>query len=177
MKGKRFIKRLSLLSIVALLVAAIPVLAEVASPNALRSAIDVQYEGIDWIGTQTLAGWMSQLERRRIILLDVRERREFDVSHLRGARLVDPDLQNVGSLSLPRDATIVVYCSVGYRSAAMAQRLEAAGYSNVLNLQGGLFQWANEGRPLYRGVGRTELVHPYDNDWGQMLIERYRSPL
>ena len=144
---------------------------------ALRAEIDAQHSGVDWVDTATLATWMAGDERRPLVLLDVRERDEYAVSHLRGARRVAPSATDMAALSIPRNATIIVYCSVGYRSAAMAQRLESAGYDRVFNLLGGIFQWANEGRPVYSGDRRVNLVHPYDREWGQMLDERYRSPL
>ena len=47
-----------------------------------------------------------------------------------------------------RDTPIVVYCSVGYRSARVARWLGRQGFTNVRNLDGSLFAWANEGRPM-----------------------------
>lgn len=99
------------------------------------------------------------------------------MSHLRRARRVDPELTDVASLGLERDDLIVVYCSVGWRSGGIADRLRAAGYTRVYNLEGGLFQWANEGRAFYRGNERASQVHPYDAIWGRLLNERYRAPL
>ena len=70
---------------------------------------------------------------------------------------------------------IVTYCSVGYRSAGVAQRLRAAGFTQVYNLEGSLFRWANEGRPLYRGDTLVHQVHPYDRVWGTLLKEELRA--
>lgn len=150
---------------------------EAESPNALRLAIDALHPGVPWVDSATLAQWLTQPEGRQLVLLDVRETSEFDVSHLRGARRVSPDARDMAALRLPRTATIIVYCSVGYRSAALGQRLRAAGYQQVFNLQGGIFQWANEGRDLHRGSTPVNQVHPYDREWGRLLIEHYRSPL
>ena len=47
-----------------------------------------------------------------------------------------------------KNTPIVVYCSVGYRSEKIGEKLRKAGYTNVTNLFGGLFTWANENRPL-----------------------------
>ena len=75
----------------------------------------------------------------------------------------------------PKDSehTVVVYCSVGYRSSQLAQELRRQGFENVFNLEGSLFQWANEGRPLYRGKERAYRAHPYDEEWGQLLDKRF----
>ncbi len=177
MHKHRSAKLIAALTAALLALVAIPILAEVASPNSLRRAIDVRYPGVDWVTTVTLADWMSGDNGRSLVVLDAREEREFAVSHLRGARRVAPERRDFTALDIPRDATIVVYCSVGYRSAEIAQRLKAGGHQRVFNLQGGLFQWANEGRTLFSGTERAERVHPYDNDWGRMLLERYRAPL
>ena len=69
--------------------------------------------------------------------------------------------------------TVVVYCSIGYRSSRLAEKLRARGIENVFNLEGSLFQWANEGRPLYRGEERVYQAHPYDEEWGQLLDRRF----
>ena len=68
-----------------------------------------------------------------------------------------------------RQPTVVVYCSVGYRSSRLVSRLKARGVENVFNLEGSLFQWANEGRPLVRGDEPATRVHPYDDEWGELL--------
>jgi rhodanese-related sulfurtransferase len=150
--------------------------AETATPAALRAAIDAAHPGVEWVSTATLATWTTAAAPRPI-LLDVREPAEFAVSHIRGARLVAPATTNVAALGLPRDATLVVYCSVGYRSAALAERLEAAGHRRVFNLDGGIFRWANEGRPLHRGDTVVTRVHPFDREWGRLLLARYRAAI
>lgn len=100
------------------------------------------------------------------VLLDVRAPEEFATSHLPGAIHAAPG----GPLpDLPRDTTIVVYCSVGYRSARLAQRLSDAGYTDVRNLEGSIFRWANEGRPLVHAGQPTTRVHPYSRWWGLLL--------
>ena len=58
----------------------------------------------------------------------------------------------------------------------MASWLARAGYTSVVNLSGGIFKWANEGRPLFREESRpTALVHPYDRRWGLLVEGRYRA--
>jgi len=104
------------------------------------------------------------------ILLDVREENEFAVSHLPGAVRAGQDpvaqLQKMGAKS---DAPVVVYCSVGYRSAVLAEKLQAAGFRNVRNLEGSIFAWANEGRPLVAARGEAAGVHPFNIPWGRYL--------
>jgi rhodanese-related sulfurtransferase len=104
------------------------------------------------------------------IYLDARERPEFAVSHLPGALWVgynDFDLSRVKGI--PKDRPIVVYCSVGYRSGRITDRLHKAGFTNVHNLYGGIFEWVNAGRTVVDAQGATLRVHAYDKDWGRWL--------
>ena len=70
---------------------------------------------------------------------------------------------------------IVVYSSVGYRGARLAHWLEGQGFTNVRNLAGGIFEWANEDRPVVRDARPTPEVHPYDRRWGLLLESRFRA--
>lgn len=140
----------------------------------LRPMISLRHPGIDWIDTTGLAAWMEAAEPgERPLLLDARAEEEYAVSHLAGARRVDPDDDALDPTDLPRDTLVVVYCSVGYRSAAVVRRLARAGFSHAYNLQGGIFEWANEGRPVERDGVRVAEVHPYGGVWGQMLDARF----
>lgn len=106
----------------------------------------------------------------RPMLLDVREEKEFAVSHLAGAvRAEDDAVAQLRRLGFRAERPIVVYCSVGYRSAKLASTLQKAGFTNVRNLKGSLFAWANAGRPLVNAGGPVDGVHPYNPSWGRFL--------
>ena len=125
-----------------------------------------------WVEPATLERWLAD-EQREVHLLDARAPAEFRVSQLRGATRIDPDAPDLEAA--PRCGTIVVYCSVGWRSGDIANQLSAAGRADVYNLDGGIFRWANEDRPVYRGARRVREVHPYDETWGRMLNEPLRA--
>ncbi|MFD2572337.1 rhodanese-like domain-containing protein [Spirosoma soli] len=105
------------------------------------------------------------------VLLDTRSKQEFDVSHLPNARWVgydDFDLKRVQGV--PKDANLVLYCSVGYRSERVGEKLLKAGYQHVHNLYGSLFEWVNEGNPVVDAQGKpTQRVHAYSRLWGVWL--------
>ncbi|MBA3272437.1 MAG: rhodanese-like domain-containing protein [Chthoniobacterales bacterium] len=128
------------------------------------------------ITTNTLQEWLADESRPAPLLLDVRTRAEYDVSHLKNAQHVEP-VAPASTIRQPRDRPIVTYCSVGYRSGAFAQKLRAAGYTNVVNLEGSIFRWANEGRPVYRGATTVQEVHPYNRTWGLLLQRKYRASI
>jgi len=103
-----------------------------------------------------------------LILVDVRKNEEFAVSHIPGAvNLEDPF--DIAELASQSDKHIIIYCSVGYRSAAVVHELNNLGITNATNLEGSIFEWANEDLPLVNEAGSTRDVHPYDEFWGQLL--------
>ena len=61
------------------------------------------------------------------------------------------------------DTNVVCYCSIGYRSSILANRINAIGAGNASNLEGSMFKWANEGREIVDfGGNTTHFVHPYN---------------
>lgn len=120
------------------------------------------------------AAWLADDKRPPPVLLDVRTKAEYEISHIHGAQRVEPGA-DANAIKLPRDCPIVTYCSVGYRSGAFAKKLQDAGYINVQNMSGSIFQWANEGRPVERDGRRAEKVHPYDGLWGKLLNAPLRA--
>lgn len=178
---KRRARTLAISAVVLLIfaVAAMSAVGEAVSdsPLSMRRVIDARYPGVPWVETAAFAGWLNRSADERPIVLDARQPAEYVVSHIVGARRVDPDNPDIEALGICSCATVVVYCSVGYRSAAVATRLRAAGHDSVYNLAGGIFQWANEGRPVYRGQQPATQVHPYDTTWGRMLEARFRATL
>jgi len=138
--------------------------------RAVNHMIETNFPGVPTITTDSLAERLSASSQPVPVLLDARSRDEYAVSHLRGAQRIDPDGHRAPSLdSLEKDAPIVVYCSVGYRSARVAQQLRKHGFTNVSNLRGSIFRWANEGRPVVRDGTPVRSVHPYDRKWGTLL--------
>ena len=142
----------------------------------LKRSLRSKFGEENWITTQQLADWLADKKRPAPVLLDVRTPAEWKVSHLPGARLVDPKADaKIAAGDLVKDAPIVTYCAVGYRSGVLTQRLRAAGYTKVQNLEGSIFQWANEHRPLVRDGERVTRVHPYSAFWGRLLEPEVRA--
>jgi rhodanese-related sulfurtransferase len=147
------------------------------SPTSLKYVIALWFPEVAWVDAETLSGWMKREPSEQPVLLDVRTRAEFEVSHLGGAVRTDPERPELAALSLQPDSTVVVYCSLGVRSAAIVDELEAAGVTKVYNLEGGIFEWANEGRPIFRNGEPSDRVHPYGKPWGLYLKRELRAPL
>ena len=143
---------------------------------AYRQTVREKYPTVQQISTAELATWLGDANRVPPRLLDVREAAEFRVSHLKGAQWVRPDDHaRILADGIPAQSPIVVYCSVGLRSSAFALELQRAGYTQVFNLDGALFQWANEGRAVYAGSKIVAHVHPYNPKWGRFLKKDLRA--
>jgi rhodanese-related sulfurtransferase len=149
--------------------------------RAVDQMIQSNFPDVSTITSDSLATRLADSTQARPVLLDTRSPEEYAVSHLRGARRVPPDTSPLPELdALPRDTAIVVYCSVGYRSARVATHLREQGFTNVANLRGSIFRWANEGRPVVRGDSVVRAVHPYNDTWGTLLdadLHRRSPPL
>lgn len=140
-----------------------------ASPNYQRLLRTLYRNTVPTLAPAALARELSQPAAP--LLLDARTPAEFAVSHLRGARFVNYDSVATASFSgVNRRRPVVVYCSVGYRSERLGERLHALGFRQVRNLYGGLFEWVNEGYPVYNARGRTPDVHPYSVLWSPWLV-------
>lgn len=141
-----------------------------AEPSTLQKSVDALIaRSVPLITTAELATKMPQATPPMI--LDSREKREFEVSRLPTAQWIgyeDFDLSRVATID--RNKPVVVYCSVGYRSEKIGEQLLSAGFKNVKNLYGGIFAWANEKRPLVdAGKNPVTRVHGYDKHWAKLL--------
>lgn len=110
-------------------------------------------------------------KERKLVILDTRSRDEYNVSHLRGAKWIDYDGFTAEMVeNIDRDAPVVVYCSVGYRSEKIGEKLRDMGFSNVKNLYGGIFDWKNKGNTVINSSGSaTDTVHTYNKAWSKWL--------
>jgi rhodanese-related sulfurtransferase len=135
-----------------------------------------KFPDTQWITAADLARWREDPGRTQPLVLDARTNAEYQVSHIRGAVGVDalrPSLRPLRGRAT--NDPIVVYGSVGYRGARLAHWLARQGFTNVRNLAGGIFLWANDDRPVFRDDRPTLEVHRYDQRWGLLLVSRFRA--
>ena len=126
------------------------------------------------ISTDELARRMAR-EGASPFLIDVRTREEYKVSHLPGAVWAETPSEITAVLRTVSDQQpVVLYCSVGVRSSKAAANLMRSGRAYVFNLQGSIFKWANEGRPLTADDHSAHVVHPYNERWGVLLKPELR---
>ncbi|OJJ21557.1 rhodanese [marine bacterium AO1-C] len=113
------------------------------------------------------------MRQSNIIFLDAREKPEFEVSHIPNARWIGYDNFDKKSVAnLPKNQKIIVYCSVGYRSEKITEKLLKMGFKDIANLYGGVFAWKHAGGKVVNSKGQTtEKVHTFNKDWSQWLFK------
>lgn len=109
------------------------------------------------------------------ILLDSRETKEFNVSHIEKAINVgfdNFDSKKVTALLKDKNATIIVYCSIGVRSEKIGEKLLKLGYKNVFNLYGGIFEWKHQGGKVVNNQNvETDRIHTFNKEWSVYLTK------
>ncbi len=135
-----------------------------------------KYPNVKQLKTDELHSWLSNPKSESIILIDARAKEEFQISHIPGAKNIPYNKKLLKYFTdIKPDSPIVVYCSVGYRSSILARKLKELGFKEVYNLEGSIFKWANEERPLVQEQTTVHNVHPYDTHWGSLLKKKYHS--
>ena len=139
------------------------------------SDIRNKYPDVKQLQTAELQSWLASPKSEPVILIDARRKEEFSVSHISGARNIPHNSKDPLKylINIKPENPIVVYCSVGYRSSILARKLQTLGFIEVHNLEGSIFKWANEERPLVQGQITVHKVHPYNAHWGSLLERKY----
>ena len=129
------------------------------------------------------------------VIIDCRRQDEYEVSHIPDAKHVhfqtsNEDLkkvlmketQNVSNTN-QEDLNIVCYCSLGYRSSMLAQKIQSLAKEDkelvdkkikVWNLEGSIFKWANENRPMMDlNEQPTKFAHPFSYTFCMLLQKEY----
>lgn len=80
------------------------------------------------------------------VFLDVRDQPEVNLAKIPGAvHISRGTMEGKIEAAVPRDATVVIYCASGNRSAFAADTLQEMGYRDVCSMAGGIQAWAAEG--------------------------------
>jgi rhodanese-related sulfurtransferase len=88
----------------------------------------------------------------KFILVDTREESEWARGHIPGAihlskGVIERDIEKTVA---DKDATIILYCGGGFRSALAADNLQKMGYRNVISMDGGWRGWTEAGFPVIK---------------------------
>ena len=145
--------------------------------------VQSSFPTVPLLSTADLATQLSSTSGPPPVIIDTRTAEEYAVSHLPNAhhaetiediRTILEDYENTTDLS--QQTPLVLYCSIGYRSGRLVQKLmeedvlaQTEGNYAAVNLKGSIFQWANENRPLVTDGQSTEQVHPYNRTRRHLL--------
>ncbi len=151
---------------------------EIQTLDAQTESLRNEYPGFEHLRPATLASLMEA--NRNVLIIDVRRAEEFQVSHIPGAAHLDNADKIARYLAtaapLPE---FVVFCSAsGVRSARLLREMPEKWPLTGANLAGGIFAWANEGRPLINEAGEAvRQVHPESRFHGRFLAPENRFPI
>jgi rhodanese-related sulfurtransferase len=138
-----------------------------------------KYPEVKQIQTAELAAWLADAQagrKRAPLLIDTRTAAEYKQGRIAGSVRAETEAEARALLAnVEPGREVVLYCAVGYRSSALASRLQKAGAKNLANLEGSLFAWANEGRAIVDDAGAVSKVHPYDSRWGRLVKPEHRA--
>ena len=113
----------------------------------------------------------------KVHIFDTRSKAEFEVSHLPHALYLGFEEFDQTLLSeIPKNAELVLYCSVGYRSEQIGEKLIQLGFFNTYNLYGGIFEWVNQRLPLANATNQpTQSIHTYNKAWSKWVEETNKA--
>jgi rhodanese-related sulfurtransferase len=89
------------------------------------------------------------INREDALVIDVRDPREYGAGHILGARnLPVARIDGKADLGKRKDRPLILYCDSGARASKAAAALRQQGYTQVVNLSGGLGAWQAAGLPV-----------------------------
>jgi rhodanese-related sulfurtransferase len=102
--------------------------------------------------TLTVQRLVDLVNREGAVVLDVRDRKEFDAGHIVGAiNIPYANLDSrVDELRKFAEKPIIVTCRMGQHSGAAGTLLRKRGFKNVSRLAGGMAEWLNQNLPVTR---------------------------
>lgn len=109
------------------------------------------------ISAKELKSMMDKKEK--FVLIDVREKDEFDAGHIKGAEHIPRGILEWALTGKYKDKNtpIVFYCRVGARSALASKLAKDLGYTNIKNARGSIMEWTKAGYEIYNQTGAFRL--------------------
>lgn len=139
--------------------------------SALRTQ---KFANVPQVTRATLAEWQAA-GTPRVVLCDVRTAEEFAVATLRGAKTRAAVEAEAGELKAEK-AKVVVFCTLGVRSAAAVEAFRASGL-DAYNLEGSLLaaSFAPERLVDPKTNVPASRIHVFSNDWALHDSSRYKA--
>ena len=123
------------------------------APNHSEAFVKLVQEAKKRVKEEDFRATKKRLDAgEKIVLIDTREESEWSRGHIPGAvhlskGIIERDIEK----TVPdKDATLVLYCGGGFRSALAADNLQKMGYRNVISMDGGWRGWTEAGFPVIK---------------------------
>lgn len=100
----------------------------------------------EYIRVLNVLEFKTEITDKKVILIDVRTVKEFEVGNIKNSKNIDfydPNFLNY-FLEFKKDKPLYIYCHSGGRSGKAAKRLEALGFTKIYDLKGGYSTWKNQ---------------------------------
>lgn len=95
------------------------------------------------LSVEALSRWLEDEEADRPVILDVRERWETDIGHMKDSHLLPLSRITLEAVSeIIKNLPVVVICHHGIRSGMVTEWLINQGYTDIFNLEGGINAWS-----------------------------------
>jgi phage shock protein E len=123
--------------------------AQVAAPGAATAEAPTPAGGLRTVPVEQFAAAIAALPAPR--LLDVRTPEEFASGHLAGAENLDFNARasfEAQLAALDRNAPYAIYCRSDNRSGQALEMMRGLGFTDVVDLAGGIIAWQAAGRPV-----------------------------
>lgn len=93
------------------------------------------------------------VNRENAVVLDVRDRKEFDEGHIANAVNIPHGslASRIAELNAYKERPIIVACKMGQHSGAVGTTLRKNGFEHVTRLSGGVSEWRNQNLPVVKG--------------------------
>lgn len=132
----------------------------------IKQIVQASFPSVKQISAEELSEWMKEPESTLII--DVRSPKEFGQSHLRGAINLRSAREIEQAMRDKKVSQTVLYCAVGFRSSRVAAEL-TRHWPSIFNLEGSIFEWVNQGRPVFKNDLPTNDLHTFGKAWSGLV--------
>jgi adenylyltransferase/sulfurtransferase len=127
-------------------------LSNLKKENDLLNTLELMYTSLNSVETMLKECSVLELKQmldsgEELVLIDVREQDEFDIAQMNGILIPLSEIQERWN-EIPSEGKVVIHCRSGVRSANVIRFLsEQHGYTNLMNLKGGILAWSSEVDP------------------------------
>ncbi len=92
------------------------------------------------------------INKQDAVLIDIRTKKEWDTGYITGSRHIPvADLsRRITDIEKFKSRPVIVVCNLGQVAGSASKQLKAAGFENVMRLQGGITEWKGQNLPIVK---------------------------